>query len=481
MITYEENGFPVELTSERDIARAVRQNRIRADTIVREHRPDGTIVTARAGDLPALRSLLHPAREDMAAAPQPPTSPASLVMPESRAPTHRITSPEVRRFPAPEAPSAHAMPVFPDVESDKTPRPPAAKDGGNGCIWWAIAAVLLAAVAMWFANSQPRTADTATPAPVAEEPEKKPTDVVGGEVDYWASRAVTVRRAPDPAAEAFGELRRGDAIRGTVVRGPAGGNDWVRISAGQFAGAYVWINNLADAARPPLEVVFDNEARQIVIARPAYAAPDFSAVEGETFAIGSTVQVAGRTQGGWWEIALKGGGVGYLPSDAIAAACAGPDCRTVTSNGWGGIEAGMTLAAAEAASGFVFETAGHYDGVVDPDEDGTIACNVHGLTNGPGDIGVFVENGIVTSIVVSGNGNANFRTDRGIGIGDSEAALRAAYPSLEEKPDIYSEPPDKKLFFRDRNGMGIKFSINSGVVSSIAAGGQSIEYVEGCL
>ena len=54
--------------------------------------------------------------------------------------------------------------------------------------------------------------------------------------------------------------------------------------------------------------------------------------------------------------------------------------------------------------------------------------------------------------------------------------------SLKQLPDIYSAPPDKKLFYYEPGGeRGIRFDINDGRVSGIVVGTTSIEYVEGCL
>lgn len=164
---------------------------------------------------------------------------------------------------------------------------------------------------------------------------------------------------------------------------------------------------------------------------------------------------------------------------APAFPCMGAGCRIMTPQGWAGIRAGMKVAAAMRASGFSLKQPGHYDEFYADEPDTLAACNIYELVGAPDNLSVFVEHGIITSLGV-GEGQ-RFETDRGVGVGDPEAAVRRAYPQLKEEPDIYSEPPDKKLFFRSSNGNGIKFSINSGRVSAISAGGASIAYVEGCL
>lgn len=57
LVTYEENGFPVELTTERDVSRAVHQGRLRPDTIVRHYHPSGPISTGRADNVEHLRAF----------------------------------------------------------------------------------------------------------------------------------------------------------------------------------------------------------------------------------------------------------------------------------------------------------------------------------------------------------------------------------------------------------------------------------------
>lgn len=187
-----------------------------------------------------------------------------------------------------------------------------------------------------------------------------------------------------------------------------------------------------------------------------------------------------------------------LPDDAttVAAApvpkppapqadlCKGAECRVLTASGWGGIRAGMTVDAAMRASGLSLQKPGHYDEAF-ADEPGTLeACNIYGLVGAPSNVSVFVEKGLVTSIGTDLSKEpqaATFITDRGVKLGDPESAVRRAYKKLKTEPDIYSEPPDKKLFARGDDGNGIKFSIVGGKVDGIHVGGSSIQYVEGCL
>lgn len=149
----------------------------------------------------------------------------------------------------------------------------------------------------------------------------------------------------------------------------------------------------------------------------------------------------------------------------------------MTPFGWGGIEAGVTVDSAEHATGLKLRDDGHYT------DAGDGSCLAYRVVGGPENLRMLVEGGVVTTVeVYAEKGQPTFRTDRGVKLGDPEAAVRAAYKALKQLPDIYSEPPDKKLFFYESGGeRGIKFDINDGKVSGMSVGTTSIEYVEGCL
>ena len=144
----------------------------------------------------------------------------------------------------------------------------------------------------------------------------------------------------------------------------------------------------------------------------------------------------------------------------------------------------MTLEAALRESGTRLRRPGHYDEFFADEPDRLKSCNIYRLAGMPPNISVFVENGIITSIgaeLSSEQGSVTFRTEKGVALGDPEAAVRAVYKILKEEPNIYSEPPDKELFVKSSSGNGIKFSIVDGKVIAINVGGRSITYVEGCL
>lgn len=74
-------------------------------------------------------------------------------------------------------------------------------------------------------------------------------------------------------------------------------------------------------------------------------------------------------------------------------------------------------------------------------------------------------------------------TDRGVKVGDPEAAVRAAHPSgLRQVAHGYKDPPAKNLIWYAIPGKsGIRYEISDkGTVTSITGGGPSIEYLDGC-
>jgi DnaJ domain len=164
-------------------------------------------------------------------------------------------------------------------------------------------------------------------------------------------------------------------------------------------------------------------------------------------------------------------------SEPTSSDCQGISCRVLTSFGWAKIEAGATTDSAEHSSGLRIRDDGHYTDVGDG------SCLSYEVVGGPKNLNMLVEGGVVTTIEAYLVAKQPvFRTNRGVKLGDPESSVRNAYKGLKQLPDIYSEPPDKKLFYYEPGGeRGIKFHINGGKVSGISVGTRSIEYVEGCL
>lgn len=491
LITYEENGFPVELVGDRDIARAVAHGKLRPETIVREYGADGIASTGRADQIERLKAYFTTPEETDRAAPDEPAAPAKASGTE-----HLRAGPATSMAPAavfeavPEAvvqpqPAAAPEGDFEEGAAEADPPERPGSSGGSGLLA-IVAFVLIAGAMLLFATLNGRGGSSSVPvdnivANIADAVD--PTEAIGDETSYWANREVRVRRAPGTASPAFGSLKRGELVRGVQVRGPSGEGAWIRVEAGQFAGGYAWIKNFSTAERPVL-ILTAGRSRKLAGARSIYAEPDLTSTVLVSVGAGAPVTLAGLTTGGWWELALDGGGVGYVERETEFASCSGIDCHVLTPDGWGEFRVGSSVEAAEAAGAMSLIRPGHYDDIFS-DEPGRLrSCNIHNVSGAAPQLTIFVQEAAVTSVgagLGEGGAGARFETDRGIALGDGEDAVRAAYPKLEEEPDIYSEPPDKKLFYRRGDGKGIKFSIVGGRVTRIDAGGNSINYVEGCL
>lgn len=101
------------------------------------------------------------------------------------------------------------------------------------------------------------------------------------------------------------------------------------------------------------------------------------------------------------------------------------------------------------------------------------------------DVYAIVTGGIVRRITFMkpDTGTSRYRTDRGIAPGDSEIAVRAAYPELVESPHHYVEQPAHYLDLGGKNAApGIRFEIGSeGRVDMIHVGNAPwLQFVESC-
>lgn len=168
------------------------------------------------------------------------------------------------------------------------------------------------------------------------------------------------------------------------------------------------------------------------------------------------------------------------PAPAVAPASPPPVAANVlTAQGFGPLRIGMTRAEVEAALG-PDATPGSVGG---PEPE---ACDIFRPDRAPQGLQVMVENGILTNVRLIRD--ADIATDRGFRIGDPAAAVKAAYgASAEVVSHKYVEAPAEYVTVWTSSdhsspaARGIKYEIGSdGNVQSIAAGGPSIQYVEGC-
>lgn len=157
---------------------------------------------------------------------------------------------------------------------------------------------------------------------------------------------------------------------------------------------------------------------------------------------------------------------------ALALAGAASPPPVLTRDGLGALRIGMTETQARAAVG----------GRIGREPDADEACKSLALK---GEKGVYLmfESGVLTRITLMPG--ARFKTDHGLGVGATEAQLRAAYggKGLTVIPHAYEAPPARYFTAWDsaRRLHGVKYATDPHrVVNEIDAGGESIRYVEGC-
>ena len=159
------------------------------------------------------------------------------------------------------------------------------------------------------------------------------------------------------------------------------------------------------------------------------------------------------------------------------------DANAVTAQGWGPLRIGMTRAEVEAALG----PDANPNAVGGPDPE---SCDVFRPTRAPEGLMVMVEQGVLTSIWLSDG--SSLRTDRGFGVGDEASAIKAAYGTAATvEPHKYAAAPAEYItswsvgggpdFVQNPAARGIAYHIGTdGRAEQVAAGGPSIQYVEGC-
>ena len=160
------------------------------------------------------------------------------------------------------------------------------------------------------------------------------------------------------------------------------------------------------------------------------------------------------------------------------------DSNALSAQGWGPLRIGMTREEVVAALG---EDATP-DAVGGPDPE---SCDQFRPEQAPENLLVMLEQGVLTRISVSDG--SDLETDRGFGVGDSAADIKAAYgDDAQVSPHKYSEAPAEYIpvwtdgpsdepYREDAGARGVVYEIgNDGNVSMIHVGGPSIQYVEGC-
>lgn len=151
----------------------------------------------------------------------------------------------------------------------------------------------------------------------------------------------------------------------------------------------------------------------------------------------------------------------------------------LTAQGYGPLRIGMTRAEVIAAMG----ENDNPNAIGGPDP---AACDMFHPARAPEGLYVMVEEGVLTSLHLAST--SALKTDRGLGIGDSAAAVKQAYGSdARVSPHKYADAPAEYITVwatPDQTGpaaRGVRYNVGAdGRVQAIAAGGPSILYVEGC-
>ncbi len=151
----------------------------------------------------------------------------------------------------------------------------------------------------------------------------------------------------------------------------------------------------------------------------------------------------------------------------------------LTAQGYGPLRIGMTVAEIEAAMGPDADP----ESVGGPDP---ASCDMFRPQRAPEGLLVMVENGVLTSVWVSRN--AAVETDRALNVGDTAAEVKRVYgDAAVVEPHKYQAAPAEYITVwstADRQSpaaRGLTYEIGAdGRVESIAGGGPSIQYVEGC-
>lgn len=170
------------------------------------------------------------------------------------------------------------------------------------------------------------------------------------------------------------------------------------------------------------------------------------------------------------------------PSAPVATPAASTGA-VLTAEGWGPLRIGMSRAEVEAALG----PDANPEAVGGPEPE---SCDLFHPERAPDGMMVMVEDGVLTSIWLDPGSTVD--TDRGFGPGDPAAAVKAAYgEAARATPHKYAEPPAEYVtvwsqgggadYVQDPDARGISYHIGMDAnVERVAAGGPSIQYVEGC-
>jgi hypothetical protein len=147
----------------------------------------------------------------------------------------------------------------------------------------------------------------------------------------------------------------------------------------------------------------------------------------------------------------------------------------LTVEGYGDMRIGMTIAEARQVSGQPLDNE-----ALEPEVPGACSDQEYRTANGD-QLWLMFEGDRLTR--VSASSEAPYaRTARNVGVGSTDAEVRAAYQNVVEQGAHYDDPPAHNLIaWTVPEQTGLLFEVNDqGVVTAIHAGTASILYMEGC-
>jgi hypothetical protein len=161
------------------------------------------------------------------------------------------------------------------------------------------------------------------------------------------------------------------------------------------------------------------------------------------------------------------------PSSAASESVSAQPLAVITAEGYGPLRIGMTKAEVVAALGLDANP----NVVGGPDEE---ACDMWRPARAPEGFLVMIEKGVLTSVWASRD--SGIASDRGLKGNDTAAKVKETYgAALQSENHDYVDPPAAYLTVWAGKDHGIRYEIGTdGKVESIAGGGKSITYVEGC-
>ena len=147
----------------------------------------------------------------------------------------------------------------------------------------------------------------------------------------------------------------------------------------------------------------------------------------------------------------------------------------LTVEGYGDMTIGLPIAEARRISGQPLNAP-----ALDEDTPGACVEQEYTLANGE-KLWLMFEGDVITRISASSE-SPGTRTAQNVGVGSTDAEVRAAYQNVIEEGAHYNPPPAHNLLiWTVPDQSGLLFEVNEqGIVTAVHAGGPSIRYMEGC-